>query len=302
MKILRRSFSGGYRFARFEGQPADDVMTAEMPARVILPLQQGFGREVPALVKRGDVVKAGQIIGRDDETISSPLHASVNGTVEAVKSFNYFGKKVRAVFITPDETTEWQAVEGASANWPELPVEKLENVLYLSGVTALGSSGIPTRYKSSIIAPSEVQHLIIHYTESDVFNVPLSLLLKEEGLQHFLEGVKILQTLLSGAKTHIAMSSRQAEWLFEIADSLHDQEAVSFYTLKPKYPQHRDEVLVSTILREKIPFSYIPANLGVLTFTVQDVLRVYDAVVQGKPFIDTLMTLAGPGFTQRGSV
>ena len=59
-----------YAKTRFEGAPGTKLLPSSMPSQVVIPLKQGFGREVPALVKRGDMVKAGQIIGRDDETIS----------------------------------------------------------------------------------------------------------------------------------------------------------------------------------------------------------------------------------------
>jgi electron transport complex protein RnfC len=251
---------------------------------------------VQPLVKRGEVVKAGQIIGRDDDVVSSPLHAPVNGTVNAVKSFAYFGKKVQAVFITSDGSTDWQPLEGCSEQWPELPPDKLEELAYLSGVTALGSSGIPTRYKSSVVGPLAIKHVIIHHAEAEVFNPSLALLLKGDRFLHFVEGLKIVQVLMRDAKCHLALNFTQAEQLFNISDALDDGGKLSYYTLKPKYPQQQDEVLISTIVKSKIPPGAVPAESGVVILTVQDVLHVYDAIVTGKPLIEKMLLLAGPGF------
>jgi Na(+)-translocating NADH:ubiquinone oxidoreductase A subunit len=299
MKIKQRTFSGGYYLKRFEGEPVLEVLTSALPSAVTIPLKQGFGQEVPALVKRGDVVQAGQIIGRDDATVSSPIHASVNGTVDAVKRIEYFGEKIPVVVITPDGSSEWQSLEGHSDQWSDLPVSKIEELLYLSGVTSLGSCGIPTNYKSSIIAPSEVEHIIVHHAEADVFQDSLSILLKDDRLSHFVEGLRILKAIMQNAQLHVAFSFLLYEWLFQIADMFNDPETVSYYTLKPKYPQHLDGVLIPTILNKQIPYGYVPANIGVLTFTVQDVLHIYDAVIKGKPLIERLISLAGPGFEYR---
>ena len=48
-------------------------------------------------------------------------------------------------------------MEGHSSDWENLPVETIEELLYLSGVSSLDREGIPTRYRSSIIAPEEVR-------------------------------------------------------------------------------------------------------------------------------------------------
>ena len=101
-----RAFKGGYSFRNYEGQTAP-VMTANpLPDKVIIPLRQGFGTEVRPLVKKGEAVFAGQIIGRDDDSISSPVHASVNGVVEDIKKMNYFKRDITMVVIRRTDDSE----------------------------------------------------------------------------------------------------------------------------------------------------------------------------------------------------
>ena len=298
MKIQRRSFPGGYYFTGFQGEPEATIASAGIPDTVAIPFNQGFGQAVPALVKCGDTVKAGQIIGRDDATISTPVHASVNGTVSAVKRLHYLGGKSWFATITPDGTTDWQPMEGHTENWSALPHDTLEELLYLSGVTALGTSGIPTRFNSSIIGPKDVKDVIVHHTDAEIFNTPIELLLQNGRLRQLVEGLKILTTVLPHAKLHLAINYKLVEWVYDIEAQLQD-DRVSYYSLKPKYPQEQDEVLIRTLLKKRVPYNRIPADIGALTLTFQDVLHVYEAVVLGKPVIERLVTLAGPGFTNR---
>jgi Na+-translocating ferredoxin:NAD+ oxidoreductase RnfC subunit len=132
-----------------------------------------------------------------------------------------------------------------------------------------------------------------------MFHVSLPLLLRKERVDHFIEGLLILKTVMENAKIHLALSYPLTKWLYDFSDRLKDQPDVFYYTVKPKYPQHLDGVLIPTLLKKKLPYGCLPANIGLLTLRVQDVLHVYDAVVNGKPLIEKLIALTGPGFEQR---
>ncbi len=64
------------------GEP---VREASLPKTVIVPLSQHIGAPNTLLVKKGDVVVEGDIIGRSDSFISSPVHSPVSGKVLEVK-------------------------------------------------------------------------------------------------------------------------------------------------------------------------------------------------------------------------
>ena len=51
MKVKRKTFSGGYRFRGFAGQPEEELIDLGIPEKVIIPLAQGSGSEVPPVVK-----------------------------------------------------------------------------------------------------------------------------------------------------------------------------------------------------------------------------------------------------------
>jgi len=53
---------------------------------VKLPMSMHSGSPANPLVKAGDYVKVGQLIGEAVGTVSSPVHASVSGTVKSVET------------------------------------------------------------------------------------------------------------------------------------------------------------------------------------------------------------------------
>jgi electron transport complex protein RnfC len=60
------------------------VAATSLPATVIIPLHQHAGAPADALVKRGDVVSEGQLIGEPHGFISASVHASISGKVKEV--------------------------------------------------------------------------------------------------------------------------------------------------------------------------------------------------------------------------
>jgi len=60
-------------------------------SKVRLPLQQHIGKPAKAIVKKGELVEEGQMIGKiPDEVLGANIHASINGKVSQVTSENIF--------------------------------------------------------------------------------------------------------------------------------------------------------------------------------------------------------------------
>lgn len=293
-----KTFKGGYRFKNFEGQPEDKLIELDIPQKVIIPLKQGFGTEVPPIVKPNDKVKAGQIIARDDNSVSTPIHSSVNGTVEEIKRINYFNQEINCVIIKSDKTTDIQLLDGYTLGKKKVPVEKLEELLYLSGVTSLDKEGIPTRFKSSIIPPQEVESIIVRGIGSEPYNLSLSVLLSGKKIFNFIYGLRVLNAVMPNAKIYLALNRYNKKLIEELYKLTAEYRFVEICPLEPKYPQEYDEVLVPTILGKKFPYGYSAANLGVVVLSIQTVLHVYDAVAEGKPLIERIVALCGSGFKE----
>lgn len=298
MTPKHKSFSHGYKFNNFEGQPGAKLISPELPSIVTIPLRQGFGAEVSALVEIGDKVEAGQIIGRDDESVSSPVHSSVNGKVVAIKRIDYLGIETGAVVIESEGGGGNLLLEGHSKEWQELSVAKIGELVYLSGVSCSGKGGIPTGFKSSVIGPEDVKDVIVQGIGSQVHNPSLEVILKGERLSHFTEGLKILQKLIGHAKFHLAFDVSQQRTIAKASQLMPGDKLNNIFTVPSKYPLEYDEVLIPLLLDREYLHGYSAASVGVVVLDIQTVLGVYDAVVCGKPVIEKMVALCGPGFEE----
>ncbi len=296
--IRDKTFSGGYKFKRFAGQAQNTLISLDIPSRVIIPMSQGFGLALKPNVKEGDKVYAGQIIGRDDNTISSPVHASISGRVTAITKMNYFDREMAMVIIEGDGSREYKRIEGFTPNWENLSPPQIEELLYKSGTTSLDREGIPTHFKTSAIPPEHVEDIIIHWAGSEPYNLSLDVLLEGKALFNFVQGIKILKKIMPQAQIHLVLNRDKAGIIESIRKLTFDLDKFKLVPVAAKYPQGYDEILVPTILNKEFPYGYSAANIGIVVLNIRAVLHAYEAVVEGKPLIERTIVLTGPSFKE----
>ena len=329
MLRIRRTFRGGYRFRKLNGSPKPVLSEAAIPNEVVIPLQQGFGEEAPSITKVGDKVRAGQVIGIDDASCSSPVHATVNGIVKDARTIELFGQEMGAVIIESDGSSDWLE-EGGHISRPEAcptgtaptmdlaflgspsarnSESDLENsdpdeigkALYISGVASLGRCGFPTRYNTSLLQPEDVDSLVINAVNSEPFALSNEILLAGK-VDRFLRGIDILRRALPGSvEVHVGIDDRDKEIIKEIeaaacTGGFETQPYV--HPLKPKYPQDHDVVLVRTILGREVPHGGSASDVRAVVLDVQSILHAYEAVMEGKPAIERVLALGGSGVSE----
>ena len=114
----------------------------QTPKEVILPMNMHSGGEAEPIVNVGDHVYVGQLIAREEGRFSSPVHASVSGTVAEIMTLpTARGKQVKAIRIESDGKME------ADPNMKPPVFEGCEGFLQAvreSGVVGLGGAAFPT--------------------------------------------------------------------------------------------------------------------------------------------------------------
>ena len=91
-----------------------------IPDIVKINMSQHIGKPCQPLVKAGDAVKVGQLIGDVDAFISAPIHSSVSGTVKGIETQRgAMGGYETLVVIETDKKQElWEGIrsEGTRLN------------------------------------------------------------------------------------------------------------------------------------------------------------------------------------------
>lgn len=283
------NIKGGYSFKRLAGTPKPILRNGIMPKKVIIPLRQGFGEEVAPIIKIGDKVKAGQIIGIDDSSISSPVHATINGTIKDICLIKTYKDEVNGVIIEADgNEIDLVTINPTIKDYREADPDIISKILYLSGFTSFGQFGFPTKYNTSSFAQDQIENLIINAIYSEPYSLSNKVLVDK--IDNIIIGLDILRKSLKGkADIHIAINAKDKDIIKPISES----KWLNVVPLKAKYPQDHDFLLAQAVLGKNIPFGGTALDINTIIMDVQAVVHAYEAVVKGKPIIERIISLGG---------
>lgn len=299
-----KTFKGGHYFGLFEGTPRGKrLQVAPIPQRVIIPLRQGFSAEVAPTVKEGDRVKTGQVIGRAEpnpKRPSTPVHASISGrVVKLEKRLHPLGGETLCVIIESDGTDDWVKLD-RPATYETLSPEELGRLLYEAGVTSGGQAGFPTSYHSAFATPDKIRYLVINAVETEPFCEATDQLLYEE-FDKFVKGIMILRQALGNVQVHIGLAYNKPRIYEELIKRFERSDWCTIHRLRPKYPQGDDAVLIRTLLGVLLPQRGYATDVGCVVQDVQQCVAAYEAVIEGKPFVERVVSIAGSAIKEPGN-
>ena len=161
-----KSFSGGVH-------PADDgkamsrdcaIEPAPDPDEVIIFLSQHIGAPCQAVVKKGDEVQRGQLIGEAQGFVSAPIHASVSGKVIAVQPRHHpiQGKLAPAVVIERTGDIDRAGETGEKADLGALTPDQIKERIFEAGMVGMGGATFPTHVKLSPPDDKPIDVLPLH--------------------------------------------------------------------------------------------------------------------------------------------
>ena len=76
---------GGVKVDHHKNTAEMEVVRIPTPSKVVIPMQQHIGAPCEPVVKVGDEVAVGQLIGDVPGGLGCPVHSSVSGTVTKIE-------------------------------------------------------------------------------------------------------------------------------------------------------------------------------------------------------------------------
>lgn len=264
------------------------------PERVILPMQQHIGAPCVPVVKVGDHVDVGQLIADSDKYVSAPIHASISGKVTSVADVKVAnGRMVPAVTIENDgEMTLFEGIAPPTVNNKEDLIKAIRN----SGLVGLGGAGFPSHVKFNLPEDKEIDTLVINAAECEPF---ITVDYREciENTRNIVDGVYLLKRILGFKNIIIAVEDNKPDAikiLKEIADmDDHTDNVVKVMTLKSKYPQGAEKMMVQSATGRIVPMGKLPADVGCVVANVGSVAFIARHVRTGRPIISRTLTVSG---------
>jgi len=286
-----KEFAGGIHVPHYKSFTEHKATKeASLPKEIIIPLLQHTGAPNQPLVKVGDRVKAGQMIGATDKFVSAPVHASLSGTVTAIEPRLCFtGEMFQSIVIAVDkdqDKPEWADVDPS-----KVTREEAVKMVREGGIVGMGGAAFPTAVKLSPPPDKKIDTLLINGCECEPFLTCDHRLMLEQP-EKLLRGVQLLMKILEVKSAYICIEDNKPDAI-EALRQKNDDPQIVLMKMPTKYPQGSEKHLVKAVLDREIPSGGLPFDVGALIQNVGTCVAVYEAVRHRKPLIERVVTVTG---------
>ncbi len=292
-----KTFRGGIH-PPYQKEATANRATVEisLPAEVVIPMEQHVGASDSPTVSVGNRVEAGQKIGTSEAFISAPVHASVSGTVKAIEDRrNFTGALVQSVVITtdPSQPSKWTEKRDTS----NLSAEQIRDIAKEAGLVGLGGAAFPTFVKLSPPEGKPIDTVIINGCECEPFLTCDHRMMLERP-DDVIAGLKLMMKAVGAQRGYIGVEANKMDAADILTAKLAGEAGIDVSILEVKYPEGAEKMLIDAITGRRVPPGKLPSEVGVLVQNVGTAVALQDAASTGKPVVDRVITVTGPGIKE----
>ncbi|MCP5104479.1 MAG: electron transport complex subunit RsxC [bacterium] len=279
------------------------IETLAVPGQVSISLLQNLGAPSVPVVKKGDTVKVGTLIGKGEAFISANLHSSVSGKVVKIdEMLGTSGYKTPAVVINVDGD-EWEESIDRSPDLvkeiepePETIVKKIKEM----GIVGLGGAAFPSHIKYMVSGDRKADTLVINGVECEPYLTADHRLMLERP-DEILVGIRIMMKAGHVDRALVGIEANKPDAIEIMKTKAAEYPGIEIVPLKVMYPQGAEKQLVKALLNREIPSGKLPLDVGCIVNNVGTAFAIYEAVQKNKPLIDRVVTMTGNKLKKTGN-
>ena len=276
------------------------IQVPSLPAHLIIPMRQHIGSDGTCCVEVGDKVQKGQILSQSATPFAVPVHAPTSGEIIAIAPHvvaHPSGLTEMCITLKPDGNDTWCDLSPIP-NYTEVNKNELINHICQAGISGMGGAGFPTHIKTSTSKP--VEFLVLNGIECEPYITSDDRLMREHAWQ-IRQGLDILAHLINPKAIIVAIEDNKPEALQALNIACQDKEAYRVVSVETKYPAGGEKQLIQVLTGREVPRDGLPVDIGVVMFNVGTCYAVADAILQGKPLVERVVTVTGEAVKQPGN-
>lgn len=269
------------------------------PKEIIIPLSQHIGAPARACVDKGDVVLKGQIVGEAGGFVSTPVHSSVSGQVLGIEPRpGAMGVDVLCVVIENNEQNETVELRGAP-DWQKADNDSLKEQISSAGIVGMGGATFPTHVKLSPPDDKPIDTIILNGAECEPY-LTADHRVMVENAGDVVKGLQIIKKILGAKTALVGIEENKPDAIIAVKKACKGTD-VKVIRLEIKYPQGGEKQLIDATLKKKVPSGGLPMDVGVVVQNVGTAKAVFDAVTQGVPLFERVVTVTGSAVPNPGN-
>ncbi len=260
------------------------------PKEVCIPMSMHIGKPASVVVKRGDAVKVGELIGEADGFVSSPVYSSVSGTVKKIDEITMSGgAKVPAVIIETDGNQELSE----DIQPPEVKdYDSFVEAVKKSGAVGLGGAGFPTFIKLKVKDLSKIDAVVINAAECEPYITSDTRTILDD-TDYIFKGIDAVKKYMGIKRFIFGIEDNKSECIKKLKNKTENDNSVEIKVLPAKYPQGGEKVLVYNTVKKIIPKGGLPLDAGVIVINVTTLAFIGQYLETGKPLTEKCVTVDG---------
>lgn len=270
------------------------------PQELVISMSQHLGAPAKCIVKVGDYVRRGQIIGERNGFISVCVRASADGLVKAIEPrLGASGAKAEAVIIdtaapAPEGVDEVRSFSFEPLNWRETSKEELLKRVEEAGICGMGGAGFPTVVKLSPPPQKRCEYLILNGAECEPY-LTADYRIMLERAERVRVGVEIMRKILGEPAVRIAVEANKPEAIAALEKAFADIEGnVEIVVLPVLYPQGSEKHQIYATVGRVVPEPpALPIDVGCVVENIGTVVAIADAVEKGEALLSRVTTVSG---------
>lgn len=267
------------------------VESIKAPEYLYYPMAMHIGKPAKPVVKVGDTVKIGTLLGESEGGLSANIHSSVSGEVVSVGEEEGFRGESEAIVVKNDFKDEKEKLEDLGE---DISIEDFTSRLEEAGITGKGGAGFPAHIKYDM-ERHEAKYLLINGAECE----PYSTADHRCMVEYADEIVKITNLIIKIYRideAYIAVEENMPESRRALEDAIRNNEGnnIKVYMLPAIYPQGHAGIQIDEVLGIEIKEGERSGDIGVLQSNVSTIKAIYDAVFKNESFHKRIITVTGP--------
>lgn len=294
-------FDGGVHPTPHKNTRSKPIETIPPQKEMIYPLLQHIGAMCEPLVKVGDYVRLGQKIADSDAAVSSPIHATVSGTVKKICEWDHpTGNRIPAIIIENDfQDNRADCFQEGCPDYESKTPEELIWMIREAGIVGMGGAAFPTHIKLAS-GLGRVDTVIINAAECEPYLSSDHRVILES-IDELIGGLRIVRYIMGAKNMYIGIENNKPDAIHLLHKKL-AKSRIKVVILKTKYPQGGEKQLIRAVTGRVVPSGKLPADVGCLVINVDTVIAIYRAIVNGSPLMRRIVTVAGHGVERTGNV
>lgn len=299
MNLENLTFKGGAGVPHHkEATEGLSIEKARVPKIVYIPLHQHVGAPCEPIVKVGDTVKVGQKIGQSDAFVSAPVHSSVSGVVKSIANMSTpTAQNVKCIVIESDGKDELHESVKPKGSLESLTQKEILEIIKEAGITGMGGAGFPAHVKLSPPSDKKIDTILLNGAECEPYLTADHRVMVEYP-EKVVFGLKAIMKAVGVDKAIIGIEKNKPDAILAIREAIKNEPNIQVATLKVKYPQGDEKRLINAILGRVVPSGGLPMDVGVIVSNVSSSKAIADAILEGKPLYERVVTVTGKGIKE----